>query len=69
MTNNIFSADCKTEKELLISAGAPIADVARRLSSFVSEDANKKGDAVAQEIEDLFISDFEKDGDKIRLLV
>lgn len=65
MTNNIFSADCKTEKELLISAGAPIADVARRLCASVSEDAIKKGDAFAQEITDRFVSDFEKEGDKM----
>ena len=65
MTNNIFSADQKTEKELVISRGAPIADVARRLSSDVGEDAIKKGDAFAQEIEDLFVSDFEKEGDKM----
>ena len=48
MTNNIFSADCKTEKTLIISSGAPIADVARRLSSYVSEAAIKKGEAFAQ---------------------
>lgn len=65
MTNNIFSADQKTEKELVISRGAPIADVARRLSSDVSEEAIKKGEIFAQEIEDLFVSDFEKEGDKM----
>lgn len=65
MTNNIFSADRKTEKELVISRGAPIADVARRLSSDVSEEAIKKGEIFAQEIEDLFVSDFEKEGDKM----
>lgn len=65
MTNNIFSADCKTEKTLIISPGAPIADVARRLSSNVSEAAIKKGEAFAQEISDRFVSDFEKAGDKM----
>lgn len=65
MTNNIFSADCKTEKTLIISSGAPIADVARRLSSDVCEAAIKKGEAFAQEISDRFVSDFEKAGDKM----
>ena len=62
---NIFSADFKTEKELKVSVGAPIADVTRRICADVNKTLIKKGDTFAQEITDLFISDFEKPGDKM----
>ena len=62
---NIFSADFKTKKELKTSAGAPIADVAKRISADVDGVLIKKGNEFAQEITDLFISDFEKSGDKM----
>ena len=62
---NIFSADFKTEKELKTSAGAPIADVAKRISADVDGILIKKGNEFAQEITDHFISDFEKPGDKM----
>lgn len=65
MTKNIFSADFKTEKELKVSAGAPIADVARRIGAGADEALMKKGDVFAQEIADRFLSDFEKPGDKM----
>ena len=65
MTNNIFSADCKTEKELLISAGAPISNVAKRISADADESIIEKGNAFAWEITDRFVSDFEKEGDKM----
>ena len=65
MKNSIFSADCKTQKSLIISEGAPIADVAKRISVKVSEDAIKKGAEFAQEIADRLVSDFEKSGDKM----
>ena len=61
MTNRIFSADLKTEKNLIISVGAPIADVARIISADVNESAIKKGDDFAKEITDRFVSDFEKE--------
>ena len=65
MTKSIFSTDIKTQKNLIISAGGPIADVARRISANVSETAIKKGNSFAQEISDRFVSDFEKEGDKM----
>ena len=65
MAKNVFSADFKTEKELKTSAGAPIKDIARRISADVDKALTKKGDIFAQEITDLFISDFEKPGDKM----
>ena len=63
--NKVFSEDFKTQKELIITEGAPISDVAKRISLDVSEEAVKKGDAFADEIEACFISDFEKEGDKM----
>jgi hypothetical protein len=65
MNKSIFSADCKTEKELLISAGAPISTVARRISAEVDESIIEKGNLFAGEITDRFVSDFEKEGDKM----
>lgn len=63
--NNIFSEDFKSSKELLIAPGAPIADVAATLSVNVDAAAVEKGDRFAREIEELFVSDFEKPGDKM----
>lgn len=57
----IFSPDVYTDKELIISEGAPIADVARFIdSATVSDEVRAKGAAFAQEISDNFVSDFEK---------
>lgn len=63
--NKVFSEDFKTKRELIITEGAPISDVAKRISLDASEEAVKKGDAFADEIEACFISDFEKQGDKM----
>ena len=60
MTNKIFSEDCKTNKELIITPGAPIANVLRRIGTDVDAHAIQKGDAFAQEIEERFVSDFDK---------
>ncbi|MBP3599806.1 MAG: hypothetical protein J6J30_01875 [Clostridia bacterium] len=65
MANKVFSEDMATDKELIISEGAPIAEVARTITSDVSEEAVKKGDAFAKEIAERFVSDFEKNGDKM----
>ncbi|MBE6807967.1 MAG: hypothetical protein E7524_00690 [Ruminococcaceae bacterium] len=65
MANKVFSEDMATDKELIISEGAPIAEVARTITSDVSEEAVKKGDAFAKEIVGRFVSDFEKNGDKM----
>ncbi len=63
--NKIFSDDILSDKELIISEGAPIADVSKRISLDVSCDAIKKGNEFAREISDEFISDFEKKEDKM----
>ena len=64
--NRIFSNDCITEKELIITPGAPIENPARVIkANEVSEEAIKKGDAFAQEIEDRFVANFERTGDKM----
>ena len=65
MTGKVFSADFKTEKELIVSAGAPISSVAKRIPSGADGALVKKGAAFAQEISDRFVSDFEKPGDKM----
>lgn len=65
MANKVFSEDMATDKELIISEGAPIAEVTRTITSDVSEEAVKKGDAFSKEIAERFVSDFEKNGDKM----
>lgn len=64
--DKIFSNDCITENELIITPGAPIENPARVIkANEVSEEAIKKGDAFAQEIEDRFVANFERTGDKM----
>ena len=65
MSNNVFSDDILTKKELKITPGEKIKNPARVITADVSEDAIKKGDAFAQEITDRFVSDFEKSGDRM----
>jgi len=65
MTKQVFSADFKTEKELIISAGAPIESVGRRIPAETREAVIEKGNAFAREISDSFVSDFEKTEDKM----
>ncbi|MBR7133571.1 MAG: hypothetical protein IKD04_08585 [Clostridia bacterium] len=65
MGNNIFSKDIITEKQLIISEGAPIKDVAKTITSDVSKETLLKGEAFAKEITERFVSDFEKPGDKM----
>ena len=65
MADKIFSENIATDKELVISKGAPIKDVARTITDEVTEEAVKKGDAFAKEIADRFVSDFEKTEDKM----
>lgn len=62
---SLFQEDYKTEKELIITPGAPIKKVLKTISSAVSEQAIKKGEEFANEIAENFVSDFEKDGDKM----
>ncbi len=63
--NSIFSLDFQTQKELQISVGAPISNVAKTITDNVGKEAIVKGDAFAKEISENFISDFEKVGDKM----
>lgn len=65
MSNNVFSNDILTKKELIITPGEKIKNPARVITADVSEDAIKKGDAFAQEITDRFVSNFEKPIDKM----
>ena len=65
MKNSVFSSDYPTKKPLIISEGAPISDVARRITADADQKAIEKGDAFAREIEDSFISDFEDPADKM----
>lgn len=62
---DFFKNDCQTTKELKISDGSPIRDVARTISADVSDEARKKGDGFSAEIADRFVSDFERPGDKM----
>ncbi len=61
MNNSVFSDDCKTTKELKITEGAPITDVAKTIVA--SE--TKNGKAFAKEITDCIVSNFEKPCDKM----
>ena len=61
MNNNVFSNDYQTSKELKITEGAPIADIAKTIVAGETEN----GKAFATEITDCFVSDFEKPGDKM----
>ena len=63
--SNVFSNDFRTDKELIIAPGAPISDVARVITDDVDASAIKKGDEFACEIEEGFVADFEKPGDKM----
>lgn len=62
---SVFTNDIITKKELIISEGHPISDVARTITANVSAEAVKKGDAFADEITQRHVSDFEKPGDKM----
>lgn len=61
----MFTVDCKTDKELIITPGAVIENPAATITAAVSDEAVKKGDAFAQEITDRFVADFEKPGDQM----
>ncbi len=63
VNKSIFSEDVATQKELMITLGAPIENVQRTYTADVSEEIVKKGDCFAQEISDRFVSDFKKPGD------
>lgn len=63
--DSIFSEDVFAENDPAITAGAPIGDVAATLRAVTGGEAATKGDAFADEITHGFVSDFEKNGDKM----
>lgn len=63
--DSIFSEDVFAENDPAITAGAPIGDVAATLRAVTDGEAATKGDAFADEITHGFVSDFEKNGDKM----
>ena len=65
MSNKVFSPDYVTDKELIYSPGEPITDRAGIIYAEVSEAAIRKGNAFADEIEERFLGDFEKPGDRM----
>ena len=65
MSRKVFSDDIFTNKELYISPGAPIADVAKTITADADAEAIKRGDAFASEITERFVADFEKKEDKM----
>ncbi len=65
MHKEVFSKDIETTKELVITPGAPIENVAKTIKAVTDGPLYEKGAAFAQEIEDQFVADFEKPGDKM----
>ena len=66
MNAKVFSEDFKTDKALIVLAGAPIENVRMTIKSDdASEEVIAKGSAFSDEIEAGFVSDFEKPGDKM----
>ena len=65
MSENIFSKDIETNKELVITPGAPIERVAKTIEAVTDGPLYEKGTAFAREIEEKFVSNFEKPGDKM----
>ena len=65
MSENIFSKDIETNKELVITPGAPIERVAKTIRAVADGPLYERGAAFAREIEEKFVSDFEKPGDKM----
>lgn len=63
--NKVFTPNIETSKELMITEGAPIADVAKRITYNTDETALKKGKAFAKEITERFVADFERKEDKM----
>lgn len=61
----VFTDDVATSKELVITEGRPISDVAKTITDNASYEAICKGDAFAKEIEERFVSDFERAEDQM----
>ena len=62
---SIFTDDFVPSKELVIAPGHPISNVARRITTNVSSSALEKGAAFAKEIEERFVSDFQREEDQM----
>lgn len=65
MKPNVFTQDCITDRELVITPGAPIENPVRTICAGTDPEANARGDRFAREITDRFVSDFEKPGDQM----
>lgn len=71
MSNNVFTNDITTDKQLLIDPCVPIAPAgavvtaAATISSVVSDEAKQKGEAFAAEITRRFVSDFEQTAEMV----
>lgn len=58
--SSIFSEDFKTQKQPIIVGNKRIGEFTKIIPSYTSDAIMSKGDAFATEIEDRFVSDFEK---------
>lgn len=65
MSKTIFSQDVPCDKERIVLPAALIENPVAVIETDVSEKAKELGARFAQEIEDKFISDFEKEGDQM----
>ncbi len=65
MNNAVFTPDCPVTKTMPLIDGAPIPSPAAVITDQASEEAVRKGDAFAQEIAQRYVSDFEKEGDRM----
>jgi len=61
----LFLQDCKTEHELVLTQGAPITNVQKKISTDATKIALEKGKLFADEIKARFVSDFEHEADKM----
>ncbi len=65
MEKRVFGDDFVTDRALIEAAGAPIADCAAIIEAGKDERAIERGEAFAREIEEKFVADLEKPGDKM----
>lgn len=60
---DIFSSDFETKKELAVTPDGITTSYCKVITTQISDEAKKKGEAFAKEITERFVSDFEKPGD------
>ena len=58
--NSVFSDDFATDKKSVVVENKEIGEFVKIISSDVSDEAKRKGEQFAAEIEERFVSDFEK---------